>query len=483
MRTFFATALALSMAHTCLAELNLEDIFGGDAAGKPDQPKVIAVPEPADRTKAGDPAKAAELKPDRLEFLNGDALSGTLESLSPEELVWQHGDVEGSVHFAAKNVMGVDLRTAPPLRAVADQVTLGLTNGDTLRGKIVSMDATTMLLDTVYAGRLTLKSQMLASMRPSKPVASVYYSGPNSLEEWTKGNSKEAWEFRKGALYAKQNNGSLGRDVKLPDRARIEFDLAWKGQVYLTMGLFASKFDTYHGPGYQLGIQGNYVSLNRRSKNSSNGLGGHHAPVLAGKRKARVSVCVDRKGKTVAILMDGTLIRQWADPVGLEDAGTGLVFYTNRNQHRIRNIQVLPWDGKISTGGNEEEEENSGAKEDQIQFANGDKVTGELLAIKDGEMTVKSPYAELKIPLARVALVLFREDNRERARRNAGDVQGIFREGGSVTIGLAGVQDGVLKGESENFGKAEFKIGGFGRLQTNIYDERQGAKNDDEEDW
>ena len=110
-------------------------------------------------------------------------------------------------------------------------------------------------------------------------------------------------------------------------------------------------------------------------------------------------------------------------------------------------------------------------------------MSGELLGIKDGKMTVKSPYAELKIPLARVALVVFREDNRERARRNAGDVRGIFREGGSVTIGLAGLQEGVLKGESENFGKAEFKIGGFGRLQTNIYSERQGAKKGDDEDW
>ncbi|MBT3287788.1 MAG: hypothetical protein HN380_10620 [Victivallales bacterium] len=482
MRTLLATALALTMAHVCFAQLDLDDIFGGAAAGKADKPKVIAVPEPEDRTETGEQGKAAEQRPDRLEFLNGDALFGTLESLSPEELVWQHEDVKGSIRFAAENVMGVDLRTAAPLRAVAGQVTLGLTNGDTLRGKIVSMDASTMLLDTVYAGQLTLKSQMLASMRPSRPVASVYYSGPNSLEEWTKGNSSEAWEFKKGALYAKNNSGSLGRDVKLPDRAQIEFDLAWKGQVYLTMGLFTNRLDTYNGPGYQLGIRNTYVSLNRRSKNSSNGLGNHQAPVLAGRQKARISVCVDRKAKTVAILIDGALVRQWTDPVGIDEAGTGIVFYTRRYQHRIHNIQVLPWDGKIVSGGGDGDEE-PGGKEDQIQFANGDKVSGELLGIKDGKMTVKSPYAELKIPLARVALVVFREDNRERARRNAGDVRGIFREGGSVTIGLAGLQEGVLKGESENFGKAEFKIGGFGRLQTNIYSERQGAKKGDDEDW
>jgi hypothetical protein len=88
----------------------------------------------------------------------------------------------------------------------------------------------------------------------------------------------------------------------------------------------------------------------------------------------------------------------------------------------------------------------------------------------------------LKIPLERVVMLTFRDDDRERARRNANDVQGMFRDGGQVTVGLEGLADGKLRGESENFGKAEFRIGAFASLKLNTYDERQGAKAD-EEDW
>jgi hypothetical protein len=478
-----AIAIALACATVGRAELDLDEIFGGAGADKKEPAKTIAVPKPDDRTGTDGEAKAEKAKPDKLEFLNGDVLSGRLITLTPESLVWSHGDVETDIQFAPKNVRDIGLHTPVPVAAAADEVTVGLTNGDTLRGKVVEMGADTLVLDTTYAGQLTVRSKMVASMRPSKPVGEVFYSGPNSMEEWVRGNNQDAWEFRNGALYSRQGNGSIGKDVKLPDRARIDFDLAWQGQAYLTVSLFSEQLESYYGPGYQLSLQGNYVSLNRRTKGSSNGLGGHHAPVLSSKRKAEVSIRVDRKGKTVALLMDGTMVHQWQDPVGLDAGGGGIVFYVNRNLHRIRNLRVLPWDGKIEQASDREEEEEAASAEDQVQFANGDKVTGELLSIKNNEVTVKSPYAELKIPLERIVLISFREEDRERARRNAGDVQGVFRNGGQATMALTELKGGVLRGESENFGKAEFQIGAFASLRVNIYDERQEAKEDEDEDW
>lgn len=472
--------LALACVTSVRAELNLEEIFGGAQAEGNGAAKTIAVPKPEDQGREGEQATATP-QPDRMEFLNGDLLSGTLVSLAPKELVWHHPDVEGDLRFAATNLKSIELHSLPPVRPAADLVQVGLTNGDTLRGKIVEMDGEKLVLDTVYAGQMTIRRPMLASLRPAEATGDVCYSGPNSLEEWTRGNNKDAWEFRNGALYSVQGNGSLGKDVKLPDRARIDFELSWQGQPYFTISLFADNLESYYGPGYQLAMQGNYVSLNRRTKGSSNGLGGYHAPVLQTKRKAQVSVRVDRKGKTLALLMDGALVQQWTDPAGLDDGGAGIVFYVNQNQHRIRNLRVMPWDGKIDQVSGEEEE-TPATQEDQIQFANGDRVTGDLLGIKDSEATVKSPYAELKIPLERIVLATFQEEKQERARRNAGDVQGLFRDGGQVTLNLLGLKDGTLQGESENFGKVEVNVGAFSRLRTNIYDERQEEKNGDEED-
>ncbi len=477
MKPFLLAIAALACTIPLRAELNLEAIFGG-AAGE--QPKTIAVPDPENRSGMDAPAAAAAL-PDRLEFLNGDLLSGKLVSLAPEGLVWHHADVEGDLRFLPVNLKAIELRTPPPVQLPPNLVQVGLTNGDSLRGQVVEMDADKLILNTVYAGRLTIRSPMLANLRPAETVGEVCYTGPNSLDEWVRGNNQEGWEYKNGALYSIQGNGSLGRDVKLPDRVRIDFELAWQGQAFFTLSLFTDKLDSYYGPGYQLAMQGNHVSLNRRTRGSSNGLGGHHVPLLGGTRKAEISVRADRKAKTVALLMDGALIQQWTDPAGLDEGGTGIVLFVNQNRHRLRNLRVLPWDGKIEQAGDEEKAVASA--EDQIQFANGDRVTGEVLAIRDGEATVKSPYAELKIPLERIVLLTFREANRERARRNAGDVQGLFRDGGQITLNLVGLRDGLLEGESENFGQADIRIGAFSRLRVNIYDERQDQGKDKDEEW
>lgn len=477
MKHVLVAIVALACAASLRAELNLEAIFGGAAGEKP---KTIAVPDPENRSGTDAQAATAVL-PDRLEFLNGDLLSGKLVSLAPEGLVWHHADVEGDLRFLPANLKGIELRIPAPVPLPANLVQVGLTNGDSLLGKVVEMDAEKLILDTVYAGRMTIRSLMLASLRPAEAVGEVCYTGPNSLEEWVRGNNQDGWEFKNGALYSVQGNGSLGRDVKLPDRVRIDFELAWQGQAFFTLSLFTDKLDSYYGPGYQLAMQGNHVSLNRRTRGSSNGLGGHHVPQLGGTRKAEISVRADRKAKTVALLMDGALIQQWTDPAGLDEGGTGMVLFVNQNQHRLRNLRVMPWDGKIEAGGGEEEVVASA--EDQIQFANGDRVTGEVLAIRDGEATVKSPYAELKIPLERIVLLTFREANRERARRNAGDVQGLFRDGGQVTLNLVGLRDGLLEGESENFGQVGIKVGAFSRLRVNLYDERQDQGKSTDDKW
>lgn len=459
------------------AELDLEAIFG--APQQEDAPRAIAVPDPA--THLGEGARAADApRFDRVGFLNGDLLSGTLVSLSPQALVWRHPDVEGEMRFRPANLKEIELHTPTPVLLPRNVVRVDLTNGDSFCGQVVELDGEQLVLNTVYAGRMAIRRPMLANVRPAEAVGDVTYTGPNSIEEWVRGNNQDAWEFRNGALYSVQANGSLGLDAKLPDRARIDFELAWQGQLFFTLSLFADSLDSYYGPGYQLSMQGHHVTLNRRTRGSSSGLGGHHAPIFATKRKADFSVRVDRRAKTVALLADGAIIQQWSDPVGLDEGGTGLVLFVNQNRHRLRNLRVMPWDGKLELAG--EEEEISG-DEDQVQFANGDRVTGEVLGIRGGVATMKSPYAELQIPLERILLLTFRDTDRERARRNAEDVQGLFREGGQVTLGLADLRDGLLQGESENFGKAAFRIGAFSRLRVNIYDERQEVGGEEDEDW
>ena len=45
------------------------------------------------------------------------------------------------------------------------------------------------------------------------------------------------WTYRNGAFYAGKT-ASIARDLKLPDVAEIQFDLAWKGALNLAIALY-----------------------------------------------------------------------------------------------------------------------------------------------------------------------------------------------------------------------------------------------------
>src|SRR6202008_3358985 len=119
---------------------------------------------------------------------------------------------------------------------------LYLLNDDELEGRLTSCDAEKVLLDTWYGGLLTIPRKVVRAIIPVSSNKAVVYEGPTGLEGWIAGKMANAianpgnWRYKNGAFYATRP-ASLARDLKLPDVANIEFDLAWKGMLYLAIAL------------------------------------------------------------------------------------------------------------------------------------------------------------------------------------------------------------------------------------------------------
>src|SRR5208282_5888179 len=70
------------------------------------------------------------------------------------------------------------------------------------------------------------------------------FDGITGLDGWTRAVSAAPapgesgqWTYRDGAFYAVKT-ASIARDLKLPDVADIQFDLAWKGALNLAVALY-----------------------------------------------------------------------------------------------------------------------------------------------------------------------------------------------------------------------------------------------------
>lgn len=480
----FLLAVLLTLATASIrAELTIE--VAPPSGAKPDKP-AINVPPP---TRGGGSAATTAASPttekgeDVLKFKNADVLHGTLVSAHPEEGVrWSRPDASGTITFTLANVNEIQFGNVAIPRGGAPRALAQLTNGDSLSGEIVALTKEALKLQTWYGGELTIRRPMLAALQPGLGVTSVLYSGPTGLEGWQQRGGRAGWTFKKGALVAAGGIGgvTIGRDVKLPEVASIECDVAWMGHVNFYMLFYAENFENYYNSDcYALQISSGTVYLQRCQRNSGmNNIDQYvNVETLQRKNKARIALKINKPQKTIALFIDGVLIKQWTDRADFTGKGTGIGFVAQGQPLRISNIVVTEWDGKLdlSTGGARANEE------DFVRLTNGDKLSGHLDTIANGQLHFATSYAKLEIPLERVAEIALASKTAEKPRRQINDLRAFFADGGHVTLALETLTPDTLSGSSESFGKARFQRAAFQRLQFNIYDESK--ETDEDDDW
>lgn len=441
----------------------------------------IKVPEP--RGDSGGPARGGPVG-DCVEFANKDKLHGQLLAIDPATfgVRWKHESAERPIDFSPGGLAVIQLgeRKAPP--PAGENAAVVLSNDDLLRGKIVSMNADALTLDTGYAGKVAVKRAMLKKLRMGVKSASVLYEGPHELSEWTLSRNygkQVSWKFKEGALYAIREVPLAKTIAALPDMVEYQFDVAWRGFPGFTFTFFNDSMQQQQN-GYSLQVSGGSIHMYRYDRNmGSQHLGNiEYQRFSSGQvRGATFTVLADRAKKTFVLLIDGQMVRQWTDPAAAAMTGKVMLFQPQQQSGiKLSNIRVSEWDGKIPQAGGAGDVE---VKEDLIRFVNGDKVSGKLKTIGGVSVQFETSYAPMEIPMERISEITMGTSSLERARRNKEDVRAVFAGQGVVTLKLVKFEKGSLTGWSENFGDIILPVEAFRRLEFNIYAEKP-AKDDDD---
>lgn len=433
-------------------------------------------------------ASAAEDAPATVRFSNNDLLSGAIESLTTERLVWKSPILEKPTPFFLKNVIDLTLAAEQPDIEAKHEATVTLTNGDRLSGQLASVNDGAVELDTWFAGRMKFNRLMIADIKISER-RNFIYRGPTGIDDWKQAGEKPAWIYQ-GAGLRSSGAGSIARDVGLPDECSISFDATWRGTFGIRVALFSNDLENDRpSSGYELTFQQRSIYL--RSCKSQKFLG--HTPnavALQENEKARIEIRASLKSGKICVFVDDRIVDVWTDPdVDPSEVGRGIHFIAqNASPIHISRIEVAEWDGEVDQlpdpqmlGGMRQfgMEGAEGAAEapkvkapepGRMELRNGDSITGEVLAIADGNITVKTPFREIQLPVETLRSVALKSVNLERCKRENGDVRGWFPDGSSIVFRLDDVGPGTLTGYSQNFGTAEFKLNAFNRIEFNIYD-------------
>ncbi|MCG3149368.1 MAG: hypothetical protein PCFJNLEI_02828 [Verrucomicrobiae bacterium] len=469
------------------AELGLPDATNVDPLPKARAPREIITPaKPARGPVYNSIPRPTGAADGLLRFRNGDSLHGELETIDATgQVEWRHAEASDPLRFSIRNVMQILLAGQPPAaapaaRAGAMPATVVLTNGDTLRGDIVSLDAKTLTLATWFAGTLPIQRVMIRRITPVLGGEALVLDGIGSLADWKRGGTPEAWQLRNAALVA-VGYGSIGRDIRLPEQSRIEFDVTWQQPpVLLQIGLYGQRPDAVlgdgEGSGYWVVLAGATAQLQRGAGHQLTQLGQVDIRKFLRAGKLQVTLLADKLTKTIALRLNGEPVKAWTDPGAWSGTGGCLTFFSQSNGEqnmRISNLRVREWSGEMEVAATP-----LPGKEDLVCLVNHDRVSGTVKTIEAGAVHVESPVAALTIPVERVAEIVFAGEQHERARRMAADVIAAFHDGGRVTVAMESVDAKVLTGTSENFGKVSLARDAFRELQLHIYDENRGDDND-----
>lgn len=459
-------------------------------------------------------APADEAEPSIIRFAspNRDQLTGSLESIGEDRLVWRSPLLARPTPFFLKDVLELTLPTVIPKSDADHEATLTLEPQPEdeapprIKGQLVAVTDDKVILDTWYAGRMEFRRSMIKSV-DIEDRASLVFSGPTGLDGWIQpAKGKPAWTFDRGSLRITSAAGTttgkpIGRNLELPESCSVRFDVAWSGSLYLGLNLFTDAEDPSPSRGYYLACQSGFMMISRL--NSMMGGGGDHfgVPEFRENEKVNIEVRANRRTGDVALYVNGRIITNWKDAEGGKGKFDGGIQFSSitqsgdtRQELAISKIKIATWDGVLENappgnmgmvlggwrGGGQgdvkpepkKEDSETAADSGRMKLRNGDSIAGEVTAITDGVMHVKTPFAEVKLPVARVRNIMLKPADLERPIRRNGDVRAWFPDGVSIVFHLDSLGKDTITGSSQTFGRAEFKLAAFNRIDFNIHDPR-----------
>ena len=480
-RISFLCAPALAWAISCPLASSADVLL----AGPPPLPRApvgaAAHPKPASGAEAAEEEPGAAESAGILRFFNGDTLHGELQMVDGMRTVrWNHQEARTVIEFSPTNISSIELKSpanAPPRRR--GNCLVRLTNQDELLADLTSLDRDGLVVETWYAGQLKIPRPMVQSILPLLSRPNSIYEGPTGLKGWqmvvsdNDSGQQKGWRFAKGAFLA-ERPCSAGRDVKLPKLANIEFDLAWRGSLEFGIAFYIDSFKQEPCDGYALQLNEATAALqSMRKDGNSTQLGNAEIPELATKSKSHFSIRINQEQKSISLLHEDMLVKQWKERGEFVGKGTGLAFIQEgQGLVKLSNIRVSDWDGKFD----DQPAPPAPGKEDLVKLANNDKVSGSLESIKDNKLSFVTPFATLDVPLQRVSRIDLAGESARHATNGPGAVRVEFAERGWVTFELERWDERQALGTSPNFGKMKFDPSAFVMIQFNLERRRNEAE-------
>ncbi|MGY8689970.1 MAG: hypothetical protein ACKVHP_19830, partial [Verrucomicrobiales bacterium] len=274
-------------------------------------------------------------------FHNGDVLTGQMVGLDSEagHLSWAYPESPSPFAFDLSAVSHVLFNQESSLTGHSKPLfKLTLTNSDTLIGVIESLDDKTLTMDAGFAQPLTIPRTHVHRLDAALNASQLVYQGPNGPNEWEVGYRGKNWRFDEGRLIS-ESYSSTGRELKIPECARIELDVSVKENPTLNLFLCADNPRNGGDSYYYLQLTPNvlncqrywrdhprtYINLTQEFEHKEK------KALFLSRDQLHLGVEIDRRSKRLKLFINGELYASYLDPAPKPPAGSSMILASYGN--------------------------------------------------------------------------------------------------------------------------------------------------------
>ncbi len=424
----------------------------------------IFVPTPRGTGETLDPSgsTAASEAPAVVKTLQGDVLNGRIVSIDSEGVMRLLGAAfTGEVKVATGAVDRVTMRSSKNERG---QDTVQMTNGDRIRGELVSVTPEAVVINTDVAGTLKIRCGLVNAIflgRGSDMLVESNFTA-GTMDPWA--IKSGTWNVSDSQLNCTSNGNNAMVAAEVDQKEAVTFVAKVKcpsGNTNIWMTLFADEPTGQYGRNsLYVGWQSSELYMGYCQNGSTN----NYTSRSMGRnvREGTLRVSYDPKAGKVHVWMDGTDYGEYTPPV--KPAAGKWVMLTSYYTSNFSELSVLrgvvPPENTATAGG--EDETNV------IEFSNGDRVSAKEISMTGGKFKVKTSFGDLTPEAGKVVSVVFSKKDREEPRRMKEDVE-VQTAGGRMTVGMKELTGTHLVGTSSCYGDVKLSREAIRGLRFNIY--------------
>ncbi|WP_175517721.1 TlpA family protein disulfide reductase [Planctomicrobium piriforme] len=170
-----------------------------------------------------------------LTLTSGDSVAGQFCEVSfPTTICWQGKDFTRPFEFQLSGVQRVQFPAAEEAPTTGDCL-LELHGGDLIYGNLVSWNPSWIELQTAQFGHIQIRATALRRITFLDEKNNLLLPGMAGIRKWL--GEKSKWHDDGTGIWTDIKQAELTRDVGLPERAIIEFEISWRKQADFVLAL------------------------------------------------------------------------------------------------------------------------------------------------------------------------------------------------------------------------------------------------------